>query len=53
MHNLMTLDSCNLDLYCSSKLSLRKVFKRKGTKTINSMLNSLGFNDEYIVNHIR
>lgn len=53
MHNLMTLDAYNLDLYCSSKNSLRKILKRKGRKTIDSMLNSLDFNGQYIVTHIR
>lgn len=53
MHNRMTLRAFELDLYCSSKSDVKKVFKRHANDIIKSMRDPREFNDEYIVTYIK
>lgn len=53
MHNIMTLRAFELDLYCSSKSDVKKVFERYANSIIKSMRDPREFNDEYIVTYMK
>lgn len=53
MHNIMTLRAFELDLYCSSKSDVKKVFERHANSIIKSMRDPREFNDEYIVTYMK
>jgi len=53
MHNIMTLDAFNLDIYCSSNFSINRHFKRGAKKVILSMQDDSVFRNEYLINYIK
>ena len=53
MHNIMTLRAFELDLYCSSKSDVKKVFERHANSIIKSMRDPREFNDEHIVTYMK
>lgn len=53
MHNIMTLRAFELDLYCSSKSDVKKVFERYANSIIKSMRDPREFDDEYIVTYMK
>ena len=53
MHNRLVLGAFDLDMYCSSKYALKKVFKRDGRKIIESMKVPKEFKDEYVLTYMK
>ena len=53
MHNHMTLNAFDLDSYCSTKYSLKKVFKRHSVEIVKSMNDPREFTGEYLVDYLK
>ena len=53
MHNRLVLGAFDLDMYCSSKFALKKVFKKTGRKIIESMKTPKEFKEEYVLTYMK
>ena len=53
MHNRLILGAFDLDMYCSGKYALKKIFKRDGRKIIESMIEPKEFKDEYVLPYMK